>query len=197
MDKYSVIYKALELACKDLEIVNNPTNAPLNVIMSHYISKAENELCVIDKYKPNSVSSSNVVSQPSSYVTNQPVSEPNKPSNKPNQLKNNYATEIFINNKERLLEVCQCIFNEPNDYNLNYYKKDYLESLDKVISSCRSSKNNPSIDKSILADVITTVVDSLHCAHYRMTSSKEQFDSGVVSMTSNYIHELSLILNSI
>lgn len=197
MDKYSVIYKALELTCKDLEVVNNPTRAPLNVIMSHYINKAENEFSVIDKYKPGvqpsnqsnvtPISQSNVTfnSTPSVQLSREASAQPSN---------NSYATEVLLNNVERLVQICQSIFNESNDYNLNYYKNDYLNALDKVISNYRGSKSNPSIDREILVDVVSRVIDSLHCAHYRMNSSKEQFDSGVVSLTSNYVHELSLML---
>ena len=184
MDKYSVIYKALELACKDLEIVNNPNRAPLNYIMSHYINKAEVELSVLDRYKPNN-SPSNEVGSVSVVSDTDDIHEPN-----------NYATETLLKVCTKFKEVCDAIFNEPDDYNLNYYKSDYLSVCDRIMSSCRSAKLNKSISKTTLVDVISEVIDLFQCVHYRITSAKSQFDSSVISMTSGYIHELNLILNS-
>lgn len=205
MDKYSVLYKAFELACKDLGVVNNPNGAPLKSIMSYYLSKSEKELSIVDKYSPNTVNNNTVKSvksestnnsgrgsNPSSHKTteDQPFADSAK------ELNVNYTTELLIKSKDRLCEVCNSIFNEEKDYNLNYYKSDYLDALEKFLSKCRSSKSNDYVNKTDLINCINVVIDSLHCSHYRLTSSKEQFDSSVIVHTSNCISELNSILNS-
>lgn len=237
MDKYSVIYKALELACKELHVVDNPNKAPLNSIISYYISEAEKELSLIDTYRPSminnrpstkeldrelnvpiikepslsdapngvsiNISSGNKSSSPSNSSTKEPssLSEPNKlsepnTSSEPGNFSikefsssNSYKEKIFLESKLELVNICSAIFDEPIDYNLNYYKQDFAKKLDRFLVLVRNNYINLS-KSGDLSSCLNEVSNSLTDANYRLLSCKERYDSSMLAVTSQAIHEI-------
>lgn len=166
VSKYSVLHKAFELACKDLDIVNNPNKAPISAIMGYYISKSEKELA----NKQNDGENPKVESNP----------------------RNKFIDENFNKNVSDLKEIGFAIFNELNDNQLNYYRDKYVELVDKVISSYRTVRNTYGDSEGRLSEILCVLKD----VQYRLLSCNSGCFSGFITFNSDSINMLESITDS-